>query len=275
MRALLAVLPSRADATPWCTTNKGPWPPEKLGQGKRLAPREIQALNLLEAFAFKNAQSVFFPSNGAYRSFLESSETLGANDFNYGGPLYNTVPPVVDTLPDPLPEWMNQLPKGQSLFLTVGALTWEKGVDRVADLMQVLGQELKSPITWVIVGNGPYWDKIEARCRSLPDSITPVMVPGPIPHEQIGVLMQRADLFLMGHRRSIFDFATLEAMQAGCGLVLSPVGGNLEFDLRKNVLWLHSEDLNRSVDNILRADWHLLGQRNQRLFADRFSPKVF
>ncbi len=248
---------------------------EKLGQGKKLNAREIQALNLVEAYAFKQAHTVHFPSNGAYRSFLDSSETLRNGDFNYGGPLYNTVPPVIETEISESPPWMAQLPSGQPLFLSVGAFTWEKGVDQVASFMHTLGAKLNSPVTWVLVGNGPFWDKIEQRCRSLPENITPIMVPGPVPHALIGKLMQRADLFFMGHRRSIFDFTTLEAMQAGCGLVLSPVGGNLEFDLRKNVIWLYPEDPERSAQKILQTDWHLLGQRNQRLFFDRFSPKVF
>ena len=69
---------------------------EKLGQGKKLNTREVRALNLAETIAFRRARKVYFPSNGAYREFLSSTHTLTSTDFDYGGPLYNTVLPVID-----------------------------------------------------------------------------------------------------------------------------------------------------------------------------------
>ena len=64
-------------------------------------------------------------------------------------------------------------------------------------------------------------------------------------------------------------------MQAGCGLLLTPVGGNLEFNLRNNVVWMHPSAPEESAKKLIQTDWHLLGQRNQKLFASQFSPEVF
>ena len=248
---------------------------EKLGQGKKLNTREVRALNLAETIAFRRAQAVYFPSNGAYREFLSSTQTLTSDDFHYGGPLYNTVLPVLDADLQEEPDWISNLPKNAPVFLSVGALTWEKGVDQATEFMRVFGQLSKMPATWIIVGKGPFWDKINTRCQQLSENITPIMIKGPIPHSTVSTLMRKADLFIMGHRRSIFDFTTLEAMQAGCGLVLTPVGGNLEFNLRNNVVWLHPSAPEESAKKLIQTDWHLLGQRNQKLFHNQFSPEVF
>ena len=47
-------------------------------------------------------------------------------------------------------------------------------------------------------------------------------------HDAVLSVLKRTDYYILMHRRSIFDCATLEVMSLGAVLLLSSTGGNLE-----------------------------------------------
>ena len=78
----------------------------------------------------------------------------------------------------------------------------------------------------------------------------------------------------MLHRISIFDIATLEAMKAQCSLILSEVGGNIDFNKNDNVIF----SKNAETCNMLFTNNVFLNEmkdRNLRVFHKYFSPINF
>lgn len=74
----------------------------------------------------------------------------------------------------------------------------------------------------------------------------------------------------MLHRKSIFDLATLEAMKAGCALILSRLEGNLEFNVCNNVLFADTDKAYINLDEINK-----LKELNKIAFNKFFSNKNF
>ena len=66
-----------------------------------------------------------------------------------------------------------------------------------------------------------------------------------LPHDEVMYIHRVSDVYIMLHRLSIFDFATLEAMSARTAVILSPIGGNLDFNKNRNIIY--------SSDNYLDA----------------------
>lgn len=60
----------------------------------------------------------------------------------------------------------------------------------------------------------------------------------------------------MLHRISIFDFATLEAMSQHSAIILSKIGGNLDFDMNSNIIFAEDVEANESI--LIKADFLLL-----------------
>lgn len=60
----------------------------------------------------------------------------------------------------------------------------------------------------------------------------------------------------MLHRISIFDFATLEAMSQHSAVILSKIGGNLDFNMNSNVIF--AEDVEKDESVLDKADLLLL-----------------
>lgn len=74
----------------------------------------------------------------------------------------------------------------------------------------------------------------------------------------------------MLHRKSIFDLATLEAMKAGCALLLSPLEGNLEFNVCDNVLFANETPLVIDPKKIEE-----LKEKNKLAYQNFFSNEKF
>ena len=77
---------------------------------------------------------------------------------------------------------------------------------------------------------------------------------------------------MMLHRTSIFDLATLEAMNEGCLVVLSRTGGNIEYNVCGNILFQDEDWMPAVLDNEGRASW---GRKNMEAFVSHFSPDEF
>ena len=82
---------------------------------------------------------------------------------------------------------------------------------------------------WILCGSkGEARQKIldEVKKYGLEDGF--IHIDFKMPQAELSFFYGLADYYIMHHRISIFDLATLEAMSFGLIPVLSPVGGNLE-----------------------------------------------
>lgn len=222
---------------------QGAFVTQMLNFGHKFSEDYIRALKEMERIAFESAKYVVFPSDGARDMYFSdphrgcASESLA----NLGPSLYNTI------LPDPVaakPSLNSKLADFDGLtFTSVGTLTTAKGQDQVLDFFERVLPWMGRKVRWVCIGDGPMREEVLVRANSLsrtnPD-FTFLYYPK-VPHSDVMHILEQSDLYIMLHRISIFDFATLEAMSKGCAVVLSKVGGNVDFGRDGAVLF--SEDI--------------------------------
>ncbi len=235
-------------------------------------------LTIIEKIIFSKAYAVAFPSQGALDllketsiAFLKWNKTTKEKKTFV---LYNTI------LTDPSPpsqqdlDLISSIPIEGRLFLSVGALSEAKGIDQVPALLK----ELKNTgvkFTWIAVGRG----KLEARVRLLlkeydllPNS---TLITKPLQHAALLKLFEQSDYYIMLHRTSIFDFATLEAMRAGCTPLLSDIGGNRDFCKNNNVIFTRNNHFSDAAKLIHETDLNEMRRKNIACFDTYFSPEKF
>ncbi len=101
-------------------------------------------------------------------------------------------------------------------FLCLGALTERKNVRRLADAFARLGEG-----TLTFVGDGPLRAELEGRPG--------VTVAGPVPHDEVPVLIAQAHVLCQPSLIEPFGQALLEAMACGRPVVATRIGGPPEF----------------------------------------------
>lgn len=247
--------------------SQGPRVEEKLKLGENLSFMAKKIINHCEKTAIKNATKVYFPSKGAENSFFNSSFCkINKKQIKIGRPLYNTL--YVDVEPSVVDEI--QALTGIK-FISVGTCTEAKGFDNTINYLGKLLENYRGEISWIWVGKGPLEQKVEKIADDLAQKFKNFKFIHfrKIAYSQVQFLLQNADIYIMLHRKSIFDLATLEAMKAGCALILSPLEGNLEFNVCDNVLFA---DENTSLD-FQKID--ILKERNKIAYEKYFSNQNF
>lgn len=254
-----------------------PFAEQQSFRSKKSLRHEI-ALGYIERLAFGHAKALGFPSHGALKLIEETSAAFRGWQVRTGSQstfvLHNTILEDTDTPSAADQAVLDSIKAEGRLLISVGALTDAKGVDRVPLLLNELNK-LDGKFHWVAVGHG----KLEKKIRDLLDlyglSSKATIITAPIQHAALLKLFDRADGYVMLHRTSIFDFATLEAMRAGCPPILSDIGGNLDFLKNDNVTLVKGEDWKEAARSIAGLDLESLRERNRQCFAEYFSPRKF
>jgi glycosyltransferase involved in cell wall biosynthesis len=255
--------------------------------GRVPTAHETHVADHLERLVLGNARKVYFPSLGAREAYRSTSRVDEAGHVAFAdSALYNTVSAVdhADDRADRgalLAELARELhlpPKDAhtDVFVSVGDYNNDKGLDRVPALLDRYAELTGRQVVWVAVGAAGDRAQFQAfRDAQKGRRFTVRLVGERMGHDKLLALLDHADYYVMLHRSSIFDLATLEAMRAGKPLVLSPVGGNLEVDLDGNVLFVDEDTLDdacRVLENRDRVAW---GERNRTVFAQHFSLEHF
>ena len=188
-------------------------------------------INRYQIRAFNSATFLGFPSNGARNSLIESEPNLKSiveqkkyhifyNGMNCNITSDRSDPEVAKAI-DILKDF-----KGYKI-ISVSVLNEAKGVDRIPTFLNELKNNQVS-FKWILVGKGVKSPEIEEAISSMKISDNVIWFRSRVKHNDVLKLMQNCDFYLMLHRYSIFDFATVEAMSCGCIPILSSVGGNKE-----------------------------------------------
>lgn len=213
---------------------------DKLGEGVSWIGRKI--ITYCEKKAIEGAYKTYFPSVGARDSFFNSTYChLQLDKLNVGRPLYNTLycEPELEAVDS---VFLNS--NTNIKFLSVGTCTEAKGFDQSIDFLTSVVKATNKEIYWIWIGKGPLEEEVEEKAEKLAKSSSNFHFVHyrSLPYAQVQYCMTKADIYLMLHRKSIFDLATLEAMRASCALVLSPIEGNLEFNVCENVIYKNPND---------------------------------
>ncbi|BDV30047.1 glycosyltransferase family 29 protein [Microbacterium terricola] len=255
--------------------------------GRTPTPHETNVVTRLERLICDNAQKVFFPSLGARDTYRATSRDGLDGHANFADwALYNTVSAVDhdDDASDrrhliaSLRRELRLPAKDEQtdVFLSVGDFNHDKGLDRVPALLERHAALSGRRVVWIAVGAASDKERFaELEAQSKHWNFTARLIGERMTHDRLLALLDDADYYVMLHRNSIFDLATLEAMRAGKALILSPVGGNTEVDLDGNVLFVTEETIDDACRVLETRDPVEWGQRNRRVFEDEFSLERF
>jgi len=251
---------------------QGPIVYEDLKLGKSLNESQIKLKKKKERMAFVGAKSLHFPSKGAEDMYFENEyRSCEREEVILGVPLYNTILPCeVEKI-----EGVKKEEKALTFF-SLGTLTESKGQDLVLEFLDVFLSKYQGDVVYYVVGNGPMktvlidgWNDLTKKYSNFTYHYYENL-----PHNQVMYIHRIADVYIMLHRLSIFDFATLEAMCNNSVVILSKVGGNLDFNKKDNILFMQT-DYNIVVDNLLKMDILKNKNLNEEVFQDFFSPIAF
>ncbi|WP_146030535.1 glycosyltransferase [Pseudovibrio exalbescens] len=259
---------------------------ERRSFGEALNETELYLMNYFEQVAFENASSVYFPSLGAKQAFEATTTSVDLKKVNFAEkPLYNTLGEItvnqsklsgffdsigLSELNDPIQR------KNILLIVSVGDYTFNKGTDRCPHILNTLAQRADSHIVWLCMGSkhkSGIYEEIYSNKGSY--SFKAVTLPERQPHDLTMAAVEAADWLLMLQRHSIFDFSSLEAMKLGTGLALSPVGGNIEFNKKDNVIFVDPSAPEEGVARLARADPKRYGELNRDVYNAFFSSNNF
>lgn len=252
---------------------QGPKVEEKINFNEHLTSVDKKIIGFCERYVFKKAFYICFPSLGAKNYYFESNyKSVDESEVKIGPVLYNTL------YIDPEPVKIENIEKSSDYltFLSVGALTTAKGIDQIPSFLYEYLQLHKGKVRWFIVGNGPLKESIESDIENLKKEFKnlDVTVFNQCQYAEIRYLSKISDVYIMFHRISIFDLATLEAMNDGKCLVLSKKGGNIDFNRQENIIF-HDGDYCETAKSLFNANISDLKDLNKKTYDIYFSKEVF
>jgi glycosyltransferase involved in cell wall biosynthesis len=122
------------------------------------------------------------------------------------------------------------------VFGSIGRLMPEKGMDVLARAFRLAFPHGDEPVRLVILGIGAQ----EQEVRRLADGDARIAIIGPQP--EIAHFYRAFDTYVSASRFEPFGLTILEAMAAGCPLVVTRTQGPREFLTEKTVLWAEPND---------------------------------
>lgn len=227
-----------------------------------------------EKEAFKNAMSIHFPSNGAYEAFYQSENTLvdkktmEKKGLNLPVTVWGDTSAKDDTIDINVSE-------DEVVVLSIGQFSYAKGLDQVPKILERLLSNNKIKIHWIFVAWGNGEKEVIEQCEALKKRVSSFNYTHlqKCNYLQIQYLHSISDIYLMLHRISVFDISTLEAMKYGKMVILSPVGGNIEYNIDNNIIYLQlkdNESLKLTKDIILEY-----GRKNKDVYMNYFSEEPY
>ena len=223
-----------------------------------------------ENLAFLNAKKIVFPSKGALKTYLETcsskNKTTISDNFDKVEIIYNSskIPDKSEVIGE-----IKNLPKNKIIFLTVSSISYFKNVTAIPEYLSKNAYKLD--FLWIIVGRGPLINLLNQEIERNNIADRTIVINRKLSQNQLKSIYDIADFYIMLHKKSIFDMATLEAMSMSCIPILSRVGGNLEFNIENNVLY--DDVFNQSeVTEKFIGNYKAL---NFEIYNKFFSNKVF
>lgn len=253
--------------------NQGPIVQERLNFGINMTEDEMNYWKSRERKAFIGATTLHFPSRGASDMFFGNDyASCMSEDVTLGTPLYNTIPKENIKKVDGVEKKEDTIS-----FFSLGTITEAKGQDSsIIFIERFLEKCGDKKVRYIVVGKGPLQELVCSKGNDLMHRYPnfEFVYFKSLLHSEVAYVHEISDVYLMLHRLSIFDFATLEAMIAKTAIILSPVGGNLDFDKMNNVIYA-SDDYSDAINRLSYEEIERLKVLNYEVFQRYFSPEAF
>lgn len=253
--------------------HQGPIIQELTNFGKKLGNYRKNRISKIEHKALSCAQSLHFPSNGAVEMYFKSKyAACGRNEVNLGKPFYNIIPQVNPVKPE---GFELDIDDSYLTLFSLGTLTSAKGQDQTIKFIQKHINAFPKPLRFIMVGRGPLKNQLlsELEKTQKENPTFTYYYYESLSHETVMFIHKISDIYIMLHRISIFDFATLEAMSQRSAVILSKIGGNLDFNKNSNIIF--AEDVENDESILTKADFSFLKESNYNVFNSYFSKEAF
>ena len=224
-------------------------------------------------YAIKHSTVFAFPSLGAREALIDTMpETDSWLSEKENVILYNGCTPELSDVANPDFEDIEDLlgTFNGNTFVSVAVLNEAKGVERLPAFFKEYDRSAGKNWLWVVIGNGAKAESLKEGIRGIESHV--LWIRDYIPNECVLRIYRRADFYIMAHRFSIFDFATIEAMHMGCIPVLTEVGGNKEMLQYGNGYALDNKVSGKAFYEWERnADIDTLKMQNEMVAYEHFS----
>lgn len=241
-------------------------------------------LDAIEHYVFTNAHSLWFPSLWAYESLLKTTSRKTAWILKQRFKkqevhiLHNGININQKSLRNKL-FLKGENNENEITFTTVSTLNYEKWVDRIPHLIKHL-LDSNINLKWIIVWNGKMLEKIKQDISVLGIKKHVLLFSQPFKKEEIIYLLKNSDIYIMLHRISIFDYATLEAMCEWVVPLLSNVWWNKEVNIKENCLLIDPDELEKHhfqwiTDKIKQLNLKKLKETNKQVILENFTEQHF
>jgi glycosyltransferase involved in cell wall biosynthesis len=122
--------------------------------------------------------------------------------------------------------------KNRTIFLYVGRLSKEKGLDTFAVAAERIGREFGDAVGFVLTGDGPY--KKELIDRHIPN----MFFTGFRQKEELAAVYASSDIFVFPSGTETFGNVVLEAMGSGLPVICADEGGVTGFTAHRTNAWV-------------------------------------
>lgn len=252
---------------------QGPRVLEKTNYGERVNFIEKAIINYLEKKAFMGARKLSFPSKGAMEMYVSNIKDKKIFDkINLGPPMYNTLYAAVQVKKIDLE--INDTLK----ILSIGHLTLAKGQDMCIPLIEAIINLSVKKVSYILVGDGVERKRLLERLLALQDRYPNKFFFYHFPkleYAEVLYVQHLADVYIMLHRVSIFDLSTLEMMSIGKKIVLSRIGGNLEFNTEENIIFFNGDITDTAKKIVDHNNYNRYKKLNIHAYSTHFSPEAF
>ena len=243
---------------------------EHLSFGGSRKPQLETLYSKIETFVIEKAELIIFPSFGALNAFGNTSQisrTIKNTLLGKCHVAYNTIDEsILLKRPDNHKE-IDHIIKNKKVFLTVSSLTQAKGVDLIVEKLLKINR-FRDDSVWILCGAGYLKDRIYTQVRRSKIEKNFIHIEERIDQNELKFFYEKADFYIMMHRHSIFDLATLEAMFNSTVPILSRVGGNLEVEKNNNIVFEEQIDM---IGRLTKNEINKMKEANQRVYTNFFS----
>ncbi len=230
-----------------------------------------------EYYVFKNSTFIGFPSKWAYNSYYikTTSKIKKILDKKRVLFLYNWIKTKQDYI---IPKSINNINKDNIMITSVWTLNYEKWIDQIPSLIYFLIKKWLK-IKWILIGNWKLEKNINQQIKKLKIEKSILQINKPLTKKEIIWIFKNTDYYLMLHRLSIFDYATLEAMNEWAIPILSNIWWNKEVIKNNNWLLISENEIKKNnytkVFDFIKKDNNKLKILNKKVINTFFNDKTF